>query len=746
MAMGLTVISCHKMDSSDTIQITDEVIKENAEAKLGLEINSNQTWQMTQNVTANITVNLGLDENYTVAFYHENPLFDDDAIFYGEMEVKEGVAKTLTMTIPSNMERLYVATFDSKLRSVVNTVSVENGTINAIIGGETTRAAHRSCEDNYIGTFAKTLNDYLNPQKDQWGNTLNTQQITVEGMASYYPITDEIITDYTSNGNHTLTDATWSHGMNGATIGDGKHFRVAAGTTITESFNVNGTYGIYNDVVIYVEGTVHLKGNTLNGPTIVVAPGGKVIVDQETSMSNTGRFVILAGGELSGSSKLYVANGSFCYNAGTIYLTAELNINGTDFYNCGIVKVDALNNQSGGIITNFGKVEARTNNGDSNTYNCTIINGCYMHFKENTGVGTLTLLDNSRLDVDGQASIAGGVYYGQGAVLYDKSMINAGSIYLNGTKFTGPSGNGSYAIVKTSKMLVNQGGDLAAEGNVYFDWDYNTGLYDHNNQRSYNCTEDNGWTYLSLIKQQNLKYTNSNNSALIIPAGDCTGMGNNPSGASSGSIPKNYPIYSYAFEDTRIGDYDMNDVVIKAQETADGKINLKLVACGATLNLNIRLYPAQGSRAANEAAHYAGTPTNLSYNGQEEVHAMLGADAGAMVNTGSSATARPITIQISKGSYDPAHLPIAIYSTAQGEIRLAGSGQAPYGVVIPDDWKWPTERVCVTDAYNAERAYNDNDGNPVDQSFSTYAAVTGGAEKWFKYPTGSVMNEDSLGY
>ena len=156
-----------------------------------------------------------------------------------------------------------------------------------------------------------------------------------------------------------------------------------------------------------------------------------------------------------------------------------------------------------------------------------------------------------------------------------------------------------------------------------------------------------------------------------------------------------YPIYSYAFEDTRMGDYDMNDVVLKAQETKDGKINLKVVACGATLNLNIRLYPAQGTRAANEVAHYEGTPTNLSYNGQEEVHAMLGA-------------------------------------------RLAGSGQAPLGVIIPKDWSWPTERVCITRAYN--------ETNPVDNSFTTFAGSAGAAESWYNFATGWVMNEETLGY
>jgi hypothetical protein len=212
--------------------------------------------------------------------------------------------------------------------------------------------------------------------------------------------------------------------------------------------------------------------------------------------------------------------------------------------------------------------------------------------------------------------------------------------------------------------------------------------------------------------------------------GECSAAWNR-----SGTVKEEtYPVYSYAFEDTKVGDYDMNDVVIKAQETANGKINLKVVACGATLNLNIRLYPA-GTRSTNEVAHYDGSPETLTYNGQDEVHLMLGAEAGAMVNTGSSATARPITIQIDKGNYDPAHLPLAIFSAAQGEIRLAGSGQAPYGVIIPEDWSWPRERICITQAYNE-----------AGHCFADFAATVGTAEDWYKHPTNWVMNEASLGY
>jgi hypothetical protein len=120
---------------------------------------------------------------------------------------------------------------------------------------------------------------------------------------------------------------------------------------------------------------------------------------------------------------------------------------------------------------------------------------------------------------------------------------------------------------------------------------------------------------------------------------------------------------------------------------------------------------------------------------------MLGVEQGMMYNTGWNGNkVRPITIVINKGNYDPAALPIAIYSAEQGEIRLAGAGQAPYGVVIPKDWSWPTERT------NIETSYNETSTTEGDQSFKNFAERAGESQKWFNHPTNKVMNESSLGY
>jgi hypothetical protein len=198
-------------------------------------------------------------------------------------------------------------------------------------------------------------------------------------------------------------------------------------------------------------------------------------------------------------------------------------------------------------------------------------------------------------------------------------------------------------------------------------------------------------------------------------------------------------IYSYAFEDTKNGDYDMNDVVLKVQRNSDDatKIDVWLVAAGATLDLKINLYQYDETKADNN--YYGAFVKTLTYKGKEEIHEMWSVDAGTMVNTGAGANTAPIRIdQLSIADYDPAKLRFSIISDSQGEIFLAGSGQAPFGVIIPMDWQWPKERVRVTTAYNQENASDQDEANK-DQSFKKFAAEAGKAELWYKYPTGSVM-------
>ena len=702
--------SCVKdVDGSSSGINEEQRAKENAELQLGFMIPDGQTWDMASQVTANVSVNLGLDQEYTVGIYDKNPLYDSSAKFFVMETVKEGEALSTSFSLPTSLDQVYVATYDSKNRSVVNTVDVENGQIVANIGGASAAAKNRAVEDASVyPNYVKTLEYYLNPTtgRDAYGNTWNltTTQISVEQMKAYTAITDAIITGDTSNGNHTLTDLNHNPSQHFPGNSDGKHFRVASGTEITELFHVNGEQGKVNDVVIYVEGILHLKGNTLNGPTLVVASGGKIILDTDNNMSNAGRFVVMAGGSIEAAENVTptfnVNNGGQCYNAGTINFNGQLNVNGSEFYNKGTIMVDVLRNTAGGIFTNFGHITARTNTIQGDAYNSIIVNGCYLRFTGDAGTGPITLLDNSRIDCDGQLYMTGA------STMYNLSEINAGSIYCQGATINGPTAQGTFSIVKTSKFLVSHGGDLYVKNNAYVDCDP-VEFYNYQNVNYRKTMNDNDYSYsgaYSIIHNNIAHWTSENSSAIIIPEGDCTGMGNNP-GGGGGKIYGDPAVYTYAFEDQTLNtDYDMNDVVLKVsyvvKEEGTGEnagkviynkkqLKVQLVAAGATYEIKAKIGDA------------------YLFDGQE-IHQAMGQNKGMMINTGgtggnsvSGVAPAECTVAVPagwNGKFE--ELPVSIeVSTTKKTYAFPNDDIYPHVVMIPVDWAWPTERTNIKDAY-----------------------------------------------
>ena len=722
LAIVAGISSCTKDVTAMSPVDEAQKAKENAELQLGFEIPDGQTWDMASQVTANISVNLGLDQEYAVAVYDKNPLFNSSAKFFAMETVKEGKALSTSFTLPNSLEKVYVATYDSKNRSVVNTVDVKNGQIVANIGGASAAATSRAAENASVyPDYVKTLDNYLNPsladinailsQSDQtkWMVDQNKMSLgtapTLDAMKAYPAITDDIIANETSNKNHNLSDKSWFYNPEDFPAhGDGKHYRVAADTEVKEVFHINGTQYVINDAVIYVEGILHLNGNTLNGPTLVVAPGGKIILDGKTDMSNAGRIVVMAGGSLvtpeGKSADLFVNNGAACYNAGTINIKGELNVNGSDFYNNGTIVVDVLRNTSGGKFTNFGHITARTNTIQGDAYNSTIVNGCYLHFTENAGTGPLTLLDNSRIDCDGQLYMTGA------STMYNLSEINAGSIYCQSATINGPTAQGTFSIVKTSKFLVSHGGDLYVKNNAYVDCDPDE-FYNYQNKRYKDIYNDNDYKYQAayyIINNNIAHWTSENSSAIIIPEGDCTGMGNNP-GGGGGKIYGDPAVYTYAFEDQTVGsDYDMNDVVLKVNyhvkntnaETGEveydkTKLDVLLVALGATYEITAKI---------GEEDLFEG----------KELHVAMGKSKGIMINTAgtggnSISGVAPVTCTVAvpptttwNGEFES--LPVSIHVSTTGKDYVFPNTDAyPHAVMIPVDWRWPTERTRVTEAY-----------------------------------------------
>ena len=145
-------------------------------------------------------------------------------------------------------------------------------------------------------------------------------------------------------------------------------------------------------------------------------------------------------------------------------------------------------------------------------------------------------------------------------------------------------------------------------------------------------------------------------------------------------------VFTYCFEDTKTdSDYDMNDVVIKAIRTNETTIEYRLVACGAHDDVYVRglnIGDIQDNR---------------------EVHDLFGvSDHMTFINTdGSSYPYVSATRTVSKdfSLLDEAQQPYIYDATTNVEVRLAKTGQNPWAILIPTDFRYPSERISVTKAY-----------------------------------------------
>jgi len=165
-------------------------------------------------------------------------------------------------------------------------------------------------------------------------------------------------------------------------------------------------------------------------------------------------------------------------------------------------------------------------------------------------------------------------------------------------------------------------------------------------------------------------------------------------------LESNY--YTYCFEDTQLGDYDMNDIVIKAKRNGN-KVEYSLVACGAYDELFIK-----------------GINGNI-INDKTEAHALFGKGLEYINTVGENA--KPISEAISVKSdfsfLDENTQPYIINKTKGTEIRLSKKGEDPHGIMIPYDFKYPLEKVCIKDAYS---------------QFNSWGKMSITSNEWYKFP------------
>ena len=164
--------------------------------------------------------------------------------------------------------------------------------------------------------------------------------------------------------------------------------------------------------------------------------------------------------------------------------------------------------------------------------------------------------------------------------------------------------------------------------------------------------------------------------------------------------------YTFCFEDTEKGDYDLNDVVIRGYRKSKTEVVWQVVACGASDQVFIRNINGQIIRDDNE------------------VHVMMGKPGKGFINTSSIDPETPfveetVTVPETFSFLDPACQPY-IFDKSNGlTVPVAMTGQDPHAVMVPYEFRYPLEQIKVCIAY------------PKFNSWGTGAIITDEGFKWY---------------
>ena len=169
--------------------------------------------------------------------------------------------------------------------------------------------------------------------------------------------------------------------------------------------------------------------------------------------------------------------------------------------------------------------------------------------------------------------------------------------------------------------------------------------------------------------------------------------------------PYEYNSYMFCFEDHRLGDYDMNDVVLKGVRLNDTQVQWTLMATGAYDDLFI--YNVEGAHIKNSV----------------EVHEIFGKERGIYINTEKGDNVPYVTDVVSVPKtysfLDASTQPYIFDQTMNWYVKIARVGQDPHAIMIPYDFRWPLEKIRISSAY---------------KQFNSWGVGAIEDNDWYKYP------------
>ncbi len=772
LALIASVSSCTKDVTAMSQADQEAAAKENAELQLGLNIPDGQTWDMSTQVTAVVDVNLNPSETYTVGICDKNPLTYDDAKFYVLKKV-EGGRISATFTAPIAKTDYYVVAYNSKYQAIVNRANASNGAINATISytssaeGTMRSASRRATAHGITFPDAPAATDFKTTYPD------GTKYLGTYGAG------DTFYADERNNGQNIQLNPGWDNEAQKSINGGPLYIVSSSGEKVTIApsyfyYDARGEGGAY----LYICPNVTLKLKESDAKNLQA--GLKIYIAEGATLESEGDLVL---------------NSVYIYNAGTITVPGDLSLNGGNdkdvvsslLYNVGNGEINvtgSLKPKNGGCyVINQNKITAAEfgSEGSATLWNVdggeieiegqTLIdsnsNGWINDGQYTTGTfqytaGSPDVYNSCKLTVNELFEMNLGdsptsAFYNEGSIVCEKDFLlsGPGRIIMSSNSVVDVAGtatmkicnprkygifgpeSGNFAVFKANNVvkgednqgLVSYGGNLAVVCNSHFEqgWKGQYPIIAGGGE------DGSGPTEVTIYQGGEMPDIPTIEPTLCNPGFEPT--------PGTGNFLNEPQVYTYAFEDQKVnGDYDMNDVVLKISyhavrdeegnitEIQQNKLDVKMVAAGATFNLEA----------------YVGDHKLFD----NEVHAAFGVDPGLMVNTGrNTATIIPEDLDIDApegwdGDFKNLDVKIHVLVSEPYWIEYLTDKEkvSPYAIMIPNDWRWPTERTCVTEAYPGKNTANA--GEPVvfddEYSFRKWAETpnderTDAMKSWFNY-------------
>ncbi|RRD91433.1 DUF4842 domain-containing protein [Bacteroides heparinolyticus] len=682
LAIGgiFTFIGC---DSSNDVYNPDAIKEQAKNAFPVKDIDPNQTWETSSVCKANVSVNETAGEVYTIKVYTANPYnANSGASLLATSSVSNGQTTNIEFDIPAALQYVYVMKIDSKGYSSAKAVLVENKQATVSFGGINNIAST-------VKTKAvSTIVNFTAPDASQFPTKEVAQQMNLQqtngqiGTAGNYEIKSSVnaINNWAGNANLYITEDVT---LNSLYITTNSKIFVLPGITLT--LNLSGySLGQTGSVISVGEGAkLILNSGRLQASNATIYNAGTVKAED---LDVAGNGYVYNRGTLSITKSVTVANyNSLLVNEGTMTALSFETQGSSSFYNSDKVEISgkshlSSNNQKwenqGYFKTNSMVIEASSSN---------LLNACQLYIDGEFKINTTSTTSDNAFKMDGGAYTECGSLY-----LDNASIVMGGKSFFNvkGTATYNYNLGGFYAtaqdfaILKIGKAVQNSAG----QGNTI---GYHGKLYVACNDHFENGLSGN---VHYIIWEGDAQLTGADNAEISIPSSNCNPGYNSKPDNGGNDTPATY---AYAFEDMmkEVGDYDFNDVVLYVSVPYDknGKkvIDVTLKAAGATKKLAVGF-----NNSGQKQTLFA------------DVHEALGVAAGTLVNTGTATgTEKKITVEVASNFTLTEH---GDFYITDGSIERHipnftdgfKPGDVPYGIrIASSNWKWPKERVVITEAY-----------------------------------------------